>query len=391
VNVSLALEDSPAQLARLLPRLTSLHFEQFKGLGDLTLSVHSPLTVLIGANGAGKTSILQGAELLGKLPQSHQPNSFDEVARGMGGAAELHSLAYQGTSGFALTVSWKSESLKAGFQFRTGRAHVDVTMTTLDGSRGFSSWPTPSSPDFFVDPKLNRFRARLLRLEPSRLGQTSPAPRGPETLTESGSNLAAVLSQILSSNRPGFGAIEELLRKVVPSVRSVNVPPGVFVERPSTEASGIVIPRETAGVSVEVVFEVGDHRLAVPARHISEGTLLTLAILAAIHGPQRPRLLLIDDIDRGLHPRAQAELIHCLRLLLAAQEDLQVICTTHSPYLLDQFEEHEVAVIQRGTGGAVIAKRLSNHPDWERMKGLMGTGEFWGTVGEEWVFHGSEP
>ena len=41
-----------------------------------------------------------------------------------------------------------------------------------------------------------------------------------------------------------------------------------------------------------------------------------LGLLAALHASGRPNLVLLDDLDRGLHPKAQKELISLLRGLL---------------------------------------------------------------------------
>jgi hypothetical protein len=41
----------------------------------------------------------------------------------------------------------------------------------------------------------------------------------------------------------------------------------------------------------------------VPAHAASEGTLITLALLTALCSPNRPRILLLDDIDQSLHPQ----------------------------------------------------------------------------------------
>ena len=74
-----------------------------------------------------------------------------------------------------------------------------------------------------------------------------------------------------------------------------------------------------------------------------------------------------------------------LERLLGARPELQVICTTHSPYLLDNFETEEVVVVSADEKGYTHAAPLSDHPDYVRFKELMRAGEFWSTVGESWV------
>lgn len=45
----------------------------------------------------------------------------------------------------------------------------------------------------------------------------------------------------------------------------------------------------------------------VPAPLASEGTLPVIGLLTALWMEPKPRLLLLDDIDKALHPRAQEE------------------------------------------------------------------------------------
>jgi predicted ATPase len=62
------------------------------------------------------------------------------------------------------------------------------------------------------------------------------------------------------------------------------------------------------------------------ANQVSEGTLLMLGLLTAIYSKDRPGLILLDDLDRGLHPKAQRDLIALLRKLLANNPELLIVC-----------------------------------------------------------------
>jgi predicted ATPase len=122
----------------------------------------------------------------------------------------------------------------------------------------------------------------------------------------------------------------------------------------------------------------------LPAHAASEGTLIVLGILCAMFSPSHPNLILLDDIDRALHPKAQHDLVAGIRTALAAAPNLQIVATTHSPYLVDALQPEEVVVLARRQDGAVAAKRLSEHPK-ARMLDVLTTGEFWTAEGEDWV------
>ena len=74
------------------------------------------------------------------------------------------------------------------------------------------------------------------------------------------------------------------------------------------------------------------------ADELSEGTLYFLALLCIINQPNPPKLLLLEEPEKGIHPRRIHEVINFI-CRLVAEKDIQVIMTTHSPLLLDEFAE----------------------------------------------------
>src|SRR5262249_37941071 len=91
----------------------------------------------------------------------------------------------------------------------------------------------------------------------------------------------------------------------------------------------------------------------------SEGTVLVLGLLTKLREPSRPRLMLLDDIDRGLHLSAQVKLVQVLRKLMELDPELQIVCTTHSPYLLDLFDPAEVRVLALDSERRTHARSLT--------------------------------
>ncbi len=129
----------------------------------------------------------------------------------------------------------------------------------------------------------------------------------------------------------------------------------------------------------------------IPAHLASDGTILVLGLLAGLLGPSQPNLILVDDLELGLHPKAQRKLIPLLRTILSENQDLQIIATTHSPYVVDELEPKEVRITWAGEDGVTQCARLDSHPEFERWKDEMWPGEFWSLVGEQWVANGQGP
>ncbi|KYG06324.1 hypothetical protein BE21_35490 [Sorangium cellulosum] len=89
------------------------------------------------------------------------------------------------------------------------------------------------------------------------------------------------------------------------------------------------------------------HRGHITARDLSDGTMLTLGLLAIFHGPRRPGLLCVEEPETGLHPRRLRWLFdRMIGLAYPAegQRRTQVLLTTHSPDLVDLFGDMPEAV-----------------------------------------------
>jgi predicted ATPase len=116
------------------------------------------------------------------------------------------------------------------------------------------------------------------------------------------------------------------------------------------------------------------------------GLLLTIAL-----GPDSANVILLDDLDHGLHPKAQMELANVFRGLIEQNQELQIIATSHSPYILNQLEWNEVRVTSLDEEGRAVCKPLTDHPDFERWKESMSPGEFWTTFYEDWLTKTRKP
>ncbi|MDJ0514735.1 MAG: AAA family ATPase [Trichodesmium sp. MO_231.B1] len=60
--------------------------------------------------------------------------------------------------------------------------------------------------------------------------------------------------------------------------------------------------QEMAGQEIVFDMKSGDR---IPAHAISEGTIIALGFLTVLMNPNPPNLVLLDDIEQGLHPQAQ--------------------------------------------------------------------------------------
>jgi predicted ATPase len=74
--------------------------------------------------------------------------------------------------------------------------------------------------------------------------------------------------------------------------------------------------------------------MLLDARGMSDGTLRFLAILMALLTRPKNSLLVIEEVDNGLHPSRSKLLLDMLRTV-GKRRDVDVMVTTHNPALLD--------------------------------------------------------
>jgi len=96
---------------------------------------------------------------------------------------------------------------------------------------------------------------------------------------------------------------------------------------------------------------------AIPLTRMSDGTIRWLELLAILLNPMPPPLVCIEEPELGLHP----DMVHELgKLLLLASTRMQLIITTHSDTLIEEFTDTpEVVVVCEKEKGASTFRRLN--------------------------------
>lgn len=380
--------------------IDSVTLQNFKAHRDTRLPL-GRMTVLVGQNAVGKTSVLHAMNLLGRCLSSPTTELF-------AGRFALPGVVRQGAVEplvIELEGHFADRRRRIGLRASVGRLTSDVSApmaTLIDGDPVL-----PESIDLEADTtQLSghtlllcgiqrrevaalrpQVESLMLRLDEARLAEPSYVEDEHPRMQGDGFGLATVLSELKRTDTARFLAFEHAVQEVVPTFRSLgfkrtivqNTIPRVM----SVDGQRVLVNENSRVVADEILLTFAD-AATLPASAASEGTLVTIGMLAAIYAEPRPRVRLVDDIDRALHPFAQRSLIEALRRALEAAPDVQVVATTHSPYLVDALDADEVVVLGRSAGGPVRAMRLSEHPARRHLESLT-TGEFWSAEGESWV------
>lgn len=381
-----------------------VHFENFKSLKNVTLEL-GRLTVLVGPNGCGKSSVLQGIDLLAQTGVRHEDEGgrtlhrFHSIFSGPREVGRIASPGRPTTMAFLMHASGGDQlRLEISVCAPNGDTTDNKTgqfVVSVEGADGLLQVGIPARKDMndkssvLDHPRVKQFASTVyLHLDANEMNKTSSTDEEEPRVGSDGSGLASALAWMAGAEPDTLALIAADLAKAVPGVRRIltyreRITERVM-ERINVDGQPLWRPVERArmGDRFAIEFDVGG---AVPADLLSEGTVLALGLLTKLREKGRPKLMLLDDIDRGLHIEAQARLVDVLHRLMEMDPELQIVCTTHSPYLLDRFDASEVRVLGLDENRHTQAKPLTAHPEFSRWKYGVQTGELWAALGSAWV------
>ncbi len=386
-------------------------FHEFKSLHQVSIDL-GRFVVIVGPNGSGKTSILDGLLYLARATTSPLDNVMSGVyepanleRRGASSPMAIEMAGHFEGNAAEVRIAPMSQDDKPEFGVHrrwgkyvsTNDQHgVEKTRTAPPKSSKYRLPPPRKGKAPYYgreDAAMKKLAesvgaVRKLRLDVERLAAPSYSDEETPTMHTNGEGLAMVLADLAGRSPETFQNIQDAVRAVVPTLERIRTQRARVLKRESQEIriddKPILheVERSIWGQQILLDFKGAPN---IPAPLSSEGTLLVIGLLTALWSNPRPRLLLLDDIDKALHPRAQAELVAQLRKVLALDANLQIIATSHSPYLLDHFEPQEVLVTALDDDGSTVCASLTEHPDFARWKDNTRTGELWSFVGEDWI------
>lgn len=154
---------------------------------------------------------------------------------------------------------------------------------------------------------------------PSHMRNYSPLA---ETLVADGSNVAGVLAGMEPAGKEKLESIITTYLRSLPERDIIRV----WAEKMGKFGSDAMIYCQ------EGWHGEGTHE--IDARGMSDGTLRFLAIVTALLTRKAGSLLVIEEVDNGLHPSRAKVLVDMLKTL-AKERGIDVLATTHNPALLD--------------------------------------------------------
>lgn len=366
--------------------LKRIRLQDFKSFVNEEVKV-APLTLLVGANASGKSNFLDAIRFL-------QGASFDlSLSEVLNGEARSRPDAWPGLRGraeeaarldsesFTLETTWSAPGVaeihhriacrtsplvraeEEVLEEATGRhrfAANGSNVKSILGNRDFKV--SPESPYFTEVTRLtDLFRLlQFLRIDPNEMRGYG---RRDDLLGEDGKNLSGVLARFCEDASEKQGFVDWLTALCAPEIEGID-----FLEV------------KELGDVMAIFVEKGGKRIS--ARSISDGTLHFLGTLLALRTAEPGSVILIEEIESGLHPTRIRLLVEYLETV-TRERGIQIIATTHSPVVLQWLSDEALrSTIVFGRvpeHEGTIMRRLGDLPHFDEVVQRKGIDELFTT------------
>jgi predicted ATPase len=362
-----------------IDRIYINNFKSIRALNDFQIR---PLNVLIGSNGAGKSNFIAFFKLLNSIAENKLPNYIAENSyadrvlyfgkkvskeRMSGGIIFQNDTNNNANNryDFVLKADGSNglyfENEKGGYNLFVNGENEKWDYITLDtiGNRNGGLKDHSAQRFNYLREHFEQFRTYHFHDTSSSAPLKQPSKlRDNSNLKEDGSNIAAFLYWISQKHPTNFKLIEYAIRSIAPFFDKFDLKPDninddlIFLswfEKNSTEP-----------------FD---------ANNFSDGSIRFIALTTVLLQPNPPKTIIIDEPELGLHPSAINKLASMIKMASAKS---QIIISTQSVNLLDQFEAEDIIVVDRKDNQSSF-KRLDKIEldNWINDYNYEGMGELW--------------
>lgn len=318
--------------------LKRVSIQNFKSLKDVTLDLQK-VNLLIGPNNAGKTNFLKALEYEGKLNANTTEENFSNLV-----------FKKRINDRFSIELEYGKDNNTVFFICEVDKNIVFKRIDTISKSgeriRGDSSTYDSSILIKFVG------KLMVYRIDPTKLIKPGPVGNGELSVSYDGSNLVGFLDFLLGRYRKTiFEEVEVFLQRCIPEFNEI-----VLYDSEATED----LKNMFKGKSFKKLGLTNNEQgITYWADELSEGTLYFLVLLCIINQPNPPKVLLLEEPEKGIHPRRIREVMDFI-FRLAAEKDIQIILTTHNEHVLDEFSTRpeSVFVFDKDEEGATYVRNL---------------------------------
>ena len=362
--------------------LERLSVSGFKSIRELNNFPLTDLNLFVGANGAGKSNLIELFRMLLAMTQKN----FSKYV-----------LAQNGADGFLFNGPKVTSAIRAEFVFSSGSPDAQGPNIYR-----FEATPTADGRSFLLSeereyvttnprsygPVAEESRLRDEKAEKSWTGDrdgvgyyvyaaisnwmvyhfhdtSANAPMRRYEITEDcrrlrsdASNIAPFLLRL--KTQPAFSSF---FTEITNAVRQVI---------PFFDDFRLDVQQMGEAKKVALSWQQNGSDFPMQPYHLSDGSIRFICLATALLQPEPPSMIVIDEPELGLHPEAIGILSE---LIQDAAKRTRVFIATQSPLLLDQFAIEDIVVVNRKDGQSTF-ERL-DHADYNQWLEDYSVGQLW--------------
>ncbi|MGA3323397.1 MAG: AAA family ATPase [Terriglobia bacterium] len=349
-------------MSETIKRLTIEGFKSIRKLEDFELR---SLNVLIGANGAGKSNFVEFFQLLRELIDQRLqtyvnttggadaylylgPKVTGQIAAKLRFGNNGYEFILVPTSDNRLIFNEETTRYFGSFAYRKplGSGHPEAKLKDRKDDPGKSG--AAHGVPYYVYNAVSSWVVYHFHDTSATAGvRRQGAINDNEYLRPNADNLAAFLYRIQQTDPTHYAKICDVARQAAPFFHDFKLRP---------------VPTNPELIQLEWLQRDSDYPFR--ASQLSDGTLRFICLASALLQPSPPPTMLFDEPELGLHPYALTLLGNLFQL--AAGHDgtfrsRQVIVSTQSAQLLNEFEADQIIVVERTKGESSFRRLESAH------------------------------
>jgi predicted ATPase len=353
-----------------IERLTIKGFKSIKSLERFPLR---DLNVLIGPNGSGKSNFISYFRMMGEL-LNRRLRYWTKI---QGTADRIVSFGVKETNIIESEVEFLFGSYKFRLEatnasdFSFAEERVSVGKSVLEEKVLFG----PGQPESMLKENLKKKKDKRI-VQPvydaisgwrvyhfhdtsdMALVKRIGALQDNEYLHPDASNLAAFLYRLSRVNPDIYRHICDVIRLAIPFFDD-------FVLKPDELGNG--------DCQIRLFWRQRDNDYVLSPNQFSDGAISFICLVTALLQPDPPSTVIIDEPELGLHPYAITLLAS---LLQSAATRMQVIVSTQSVDLVNEFSIDDLVIVEREDNATVF--RREEERNFEKWLEEYSVGELWG-------------
>ena len=360
-------------------KLNLIRIKNFKSIVDISLKDISNFSIFAGANGAGKSNIFEAIEFfktvleIGAVSAIKKFGGFDNIRSKKIIKDNARKFLFEIDIELSKRYYYKMELmsidrepyLKEVFKIDNKefikREKEKIKVKDNDLNINFYKEHTAlrvaanitdefyyfiiASKRYTIDPNLAR--------EPDDITSDT-------VLDKYASNITTVLSNIQKNNKNDVEEIIETMQLLVPGLENISIKKEKLINK------------------IVSTFKEENYKSYFPARLVSDGTIYALSILAIVYS-NTAGIIMIEEPERGLHPKAIGELVDFFR---EKAEYFPIFINTHSEAIVKRIKPKELFIVNKVDGKTTIFNVFQKFPNLDYSK--MNLNEMWlsGMFGE---------